>query len=82
MTAFDTMSPFTVILRYPESMQEDQGDIYFIERTDAQMPLEAAANVRQKAVEANEETHIEPTDFAVVAVLEGHSNVADWGCNL
>lgn len=68
-------NPYTVILIYPDYIAEQYGEEFWISHVEAEAPAQAVEAAQREALEANPihtgevDSH---TDFAVVAVFEGH----------
>jgi hypothetical protein len=79
MLMLNHTSDFTVLLLYPDYLGNDdsRGLATFLGYGTG-TPAEAVAQVRQQACDANNHDHdddfADPTDFAVLAVFEGHHN--------
>lgn len=64
---FKSLSPYTVILLYPDYASEEFGQDYYVDQTYARSVEEAVNNVRQAAMAPDIK---DPTDFVATAVIE------------
>jgi hypothetical protein len=73
------MKPYTVLLLYPDYMN-DNGDETYLAHVEATDPREAVTAARQQAVAANTDEHgcnlNDPTDMTALIVFPGHHTPA------
>jgi hypothetical protein len=70
--AIPGLTRYSVLLGYPDYLDVD-GTETFYDFVDAPNAETAIAEIRRRAVAAQEETDIDPTDFALLLVTEGHN---------
>ncbi len=70
----DTRNKYTVVLLYPDYMQESGHETY-IESVLAENADKAIEAVQRLAVGANTVEDIDPNDFALLALFAGHPDL-------